>query len=208
MRLIPTSIYLLLLCSGIQAFASSSKRRFLMHTCNGFYDSDENHPTCTRDNNIRFPASHVPGSKRHTTSKLSREPSFATQRKHFLIGAACTFGVATAALPAHGIPPQPSYSSNARNMERLSSGDASGGSVYNNNPTTAAAQRRRSLTGCKIPSARTVAARNLQLTKGLSEKDCNRRVLQEENNPSFMLDAIRQLECPTCPYGISPTVLE
>jgi hypothetical protein len=47
-----------------------------------------------------------------------------------------------------------SYSSNARNMERLSSGDSSGGSSYDNNPKTEAGKRRRAMTGCKSPTAR------------------------------------------------------
>lgn len=95
-----------------------------------------------------------------------------------------------------------SYSSNARNMERLSSGDSSGGSVYDNNPTTNRGKNRRALTGCKIPSTREEASAGLGLSKTMSEQDCNIRVL--DGDAEFMLSAIRKLDCPTCPYGINP----
>jgi hypothetical protein len=93
-----------------------------------------------------------------------------------------------------------SYSSNARNMERLSSGDSSGGSAYDNNPKTEAGKRRRAMTGCKSPTAR---EETTEKEKGpsLSETDCNRRVL--EGDSEFMLQALRELDCPTCPYGIA-----
>lgn len=94
-----------------------------------------------------------------------------------------------------------SYSSNARNMERLASGDSSGGSSYDNYPKTLASQKRRAITGCKIPSARREAAVVLGVSS-VSEKDCNMRVLGGDTD--FMLQAIRKLECPTCPYGIDP----
>lgn len=93
----------------------------------------------------------------------------------------------------------PSYSSNARNMERLASGDASGGSSYDNFPKSEASKKRRAITGCKIPSARREAGIS---SSSLSEKDCNMRVLSGETD--FMLQAIRKLDCPTCPYGIDP----
>lgn len=94
-----------------------------------------------------------------------------------------------------------SYSSNARNMERLSSGDSSGGSTYDNFPKTEASKKRRAMTGCKIPSARRVAAQVIE-QNGLDEKDCNVRVMGGETE--FMLETIRKLDCPTCPYGIDP----
>ena len=97
--------------------------------------------------------------------------------------------------------PQPSfsksYSQNARNMERLNSGDASGGSVYDNNPSSESARKRRAMTGCKFDSARKEAAGG----SNLSEKDCNQRVMGGETE--FMLSALRKLDCPTCPYGIA-----
>jgi hypothetical protein len=95
-----------------------------------------------------------------------------------------------------------SYSSNARNMERLASGDSSGGSSYNNYPKSEAAKKRRAMTGCKIPSARREAALLERVSSLPSEKDCNVRVLSGDTD--FMLEAIRKLECPTCPYGIDP----
>lgn len=96
-----------------------------------------------------------------------------------------------------------SYSTNARNMERLSLGDLSGGSVYNNYPKTEASKKRRAMQGCKVPSARRVAAETISLNKSLlTEKDCNMRVVSGETE--FMLEAIRTLECPTCAYGIDP----
>lgn len=91
-----------------------------------------------------------------------------------------------------------SYSSNARNMERLSSGDSSGGSSYDNNPKTEAGKRRRAMTGCKSPIAREEAT---EKTTSFSEKDCNQRVLGGDSE--FMLQALRELACPSCPYGIA-----
>lgn len=85
----------------------------------------------------------------------------------------------------------PSFSSNARNMERLASGDSSGGSVYDNNPKTEAGRRRRAMTGCKVPAAR----------GSMSERECNLRVM--DGDTGFMLETLRKLDCPTCPYGIS-----
>jgi|UPI000581A5FA hypothetical protein len=97
-----------------------------------------------------------------------------------------------------------SYSANARNMERLSNGDASGGSIYNNFPTTDAAKRRRAMMGCKSQSVRDETAPQLSM-KSLSERDCNMIVMESGESAEFLLEAIRKLECPTCPYGISPT---
>lgn len=94
-----------------------------------------------------------------------------------------------------------SYSSNARNMERLSSGDLSGGSIYDNYPKTEASKKRRAMQGCKIPSARRAAAQEIS-QEPLNEKDCNMRIMGGETD--FMLQAMRKLDCPTCPYGIDP----
>ena len=87
-----------------------------------------------------------------------------------------------------------SYSANARNLERLNAGDASGGTLYDNNPSTEASRKRRAMTGCKIASAR-------QQAGVISEKDCNMKVLAGETE--FMLQALRELDCPTCPYGVA-----
>jgi hypothetical protein len=91
-----------------------------------------------------------------------------------------------------------SYSQNARNMERLNAGDGSGGSMYDNNPTSESGRRRRAMTGCKIPSAREEAAE--ALPNNLSEKECNQKVLAGDTD--FMLQALKALECTTCPYGV------
>lgn len=92
------------------------------------------------------------------------------------------------------------YSANARNMARLNNGDASGGSVYDNNPTSPRARARRAMVGCKNPSARSLAGENIGRKK-LSEKECNMMVMSGES-ADFMLKALNDLDCPTCPYGI------
>ena len=118
--------------------------------------------------------------------------------------------------PANAIPEQKSYSSNARNFERLSSGDSSGGSTYNNSPDlSSASAKRRAMVGCKVSSSRTEASRLLSLDDDdvvdeskkkkkkfpvLSEKDCNTKVMGGDSE--FMLNALRNLDCPSCPYGI------
>jgi len=99
------------------------------------------------------------------------------------------------------IPDQKSYSSNARNFDRLSTGDSSGGSLYNNSPSSASAARRRAMLGCKIDSSRREALK-LQGSglDQLSEKECNLKVM--DGDSEFMLKALRGLDCPSCPYGI------
>lgn len=92
-----------------------------------------------------------------------------------------------------------SYSSNARNLDRINAGDFSGGSVYDNNPSAPASRRRRAMQGCKIPVAREEAAEQLAVAS-LQEKDCNVKVMQD--SPDFMLKALQILDCPTCPYGV------
>lgn len=92
------------------------------------------------------------------------------------------------------------YSSNARNMMRLSSGDSSGGSIYDNNPTSPKARRRRAMVGCKNSNARSLAGKMIG-QKNLNEKDCNTMVM--EGDGTFMLEALTELDCPTCPYGIA-----
>jgi hypothetical protein len=69
-------------------------------------------------------------------------------------------------------------------MERLSSGDSSGGSTYDNYPKTEASKKRRAMTGCKIPSARRAGAQVIE-QDDLNEKDCNMRVMGGETE--FML---------------------
>ena len=86
------------------------------------------------------------------------------------------------------------YSQNAKNLNRLSSGDSSGGSVYNNYPKNDVAAKRRALTGCKSDLARQRAEANM------NEKECNLRVFNGDYE--FMLETLRSLDCPSCPYGI------
>lgn len=92
-----------------------------------------------------------------------------------------------------------SYSSNARNMERMNSGDFSGGSIYDNNPKNEAGKKRRAMVGCKTESSRLEASKQLNQSL-LSEQECNKLVLGGATE--FMLQALRTLDCPTCPYGI------
>lgn len=99
---------------------------------------------------------------------------------------------------AIAIPEQKSYSTNARNLDRLSLGDASGGSVYNNSPTSSSAAKRRAMLGCKTDVAR--KQMNIMENTNLNEKDCNIKVMS--GDAEFMLKALRELDCPTCPYGI------
>lgn len=109
---------------------------------------------------------------------------------------------------AINIPEQKSYSSNARNMDRLSTGDSSAGSVYDNSPDLPVAAKRRAMIGCKVSPSRVEASRLLLEGDGngkgrvqtLSEKECNMKVMGGDTE--FMLKALRNLDCPTCPYGI------
>lgn len=113
----------------------------------------------------------------------------------------------TTSLLAFGFHPQEaeakSYSSNARNLERMNTGDMSGGSLYDNNPKSDAGKRRRAMTGCKSSTAREELAESVLKIESLSEKDCNQMVM--EGNSESMLQALRNLDCPSCPYGISGT---
>jgi hypothetical protein len=121
----------------------------------------------------------------------------ASRRAEVMHTAALFVGLCFAA-QANAMPPQKSYSTNARNLDRLNGGDSSAGSVYDNNPSAPAARKRRAMQGCKIASARGRAA--TILGKPLSEKDCNMQVMQE--SPDFILQALQELDCPTCPYGV------
>lgn len=86
------------------------------------------------------------------------------------------------------------YSTNAKNFNRLGTGDASGGSAYNNNPSSPTAAKRRAMVGCKDKLARGEA--------GTGERECNLRVMNGDYE--FMLQALQKLDCPSCPYGIGP----
>jgi len=123
-------------------------------------------------------------------------PEEARGRRAFLN--VCTSTIVSSIIPSPSagaivIPEQKTYSSNARNLDRLSLGDQSGGSVYDNTPKNPAAAKRRAMVGCKVSVARKQAG-------GYTEKECNTKVLSGETE--FMLEALRALDCPTCPYGI------
>lgn len=100
----------------------------------------------------------------------------------------------------NALPEQKSYSSNARNFDRLANGDSSGGSLYNNSPSSTNAAKRRAMVGCKVDASRREAMKMEGLDK-LSEKECNLKVM--DGDSEFMLKALRELDCDTCPYGIS-----
>merc|ERR1719491_70194 len=97
-----------------------------------------------------------------------------------------------------------SYSENAKNFERISNGDLSGGAIYDNNPTSEKARKRRAMMGCKVDVAREEASYTiLKQKQSLSKKNCNTMVMSGESE--FMLKALQNLNCPTCPSGISIT---
>lgn len=144
-----------------------------------------------------------PGQLRlfHVSDNVTRTSSFVQQRRDmlkfgsFLVASALGLDVNTANAMEQKI-----YSSNAKNMARLSTGDSSGGSVYDNNPSSPKARRRRAMVGCKNSSARSVAGKMIG-QNSLSEKECNLIVM--EGDGTFMLQALSELDCPTCPYGIA-----
>mmetsp|Transcript_20876 Transcript_20876/g.29008 ORF Transcript_20876/g.29008 Transcript_20876/m.29008 type:complete len:229 (-) Transcript_20876:44-730(-) len=137
-------------------------------------------------------------SLKSTTTIFNRRRTL----QHILLSAIPVALVTTTdAQEASAIPAseQKLYSSNARNMARMSSGDQSAGSVYDNDPSSPATAKRRAMLGCKINSSRKLAAKDLE-RGSFSEKDCNLKVM--DGDSEFMLKALRKLECPTCPYGI------
>jgi len=77
--------------------------------------------------------------------------------------------------------------------------------VYDNNPPLPKARARRAMVGCKNGDARSLAGERMGREKGLlkealSEKECNMMVMGGDSD--FMLGALEELDCPTCPYGI------
>eukprot|EP00565_Helicotheca_tamesis_P005869 CAMPEP_0185733276 /NCGR_PEP_ID=MMETSP1171-20130828/18989_1 /TAXON_ID=374046 /ORGANISM="Helicotheca tamensis, Strain CCMP826" /LENGTH=213 /DNA_ID=CAMNT_0028402959 /DNA_START=69 /DNA_END=710 /DNA_ORIENTATION=+ len=128
-----------------------------------------------------------------TITAINRRSMIRQFASTFLVGATTTSYASQNPSPANAAELPKSYSSNARNLDRLSSGDSSGGSTYDNYPKTDRAARRRAMEGCKVDSARKEA--DVQ-----SLRECNLRVM--DGDTEFMLDALRALDCPTCPYGI------
>mmetsp|Transcript_19544 Transcript_19544/g.48152 ORF Transcript_19544/g.48152 Transcript_19544/m.48152 type:complete len:169 (-) Transcript_19544:273-779(-) len=144
-------------------------------------------------------------SKAFELRKGIKESSFAQQslategdsRRKFMECASLTLlGAAFAPNSCNALS---SYSANARNFDRMNSGDYSGGSVYDNNPKTEAGKKRRAMVGCKTEASRREATQQLN-KPSLSEQECNKLVLGGETE--FMLEALRNLDCPSCPYGI------
>mmetsp|Transcript_924 Transcript_924/g.2149 ORF Transcript_924/g.2149 Transcript_924/m.2149 type:complete len:231 (-) Transcript_924:156-848(-) len=130
-----------------------------------------------------------------------------SSRNQFLLDcrARLTVGLAASAIVSWSSFPEASnaklYSENAANLERINSGDFSGGAVFNNSPDTERAKKRRAMTGCKVALSREEASANiLKRTKMMSEKECNTMVMDGETE--FMLQALRNLDCPTCANGI------
>lgn len=139
--------------------------------------------------------------KQHNNHRRLREDPTATGRRKFLSISTLAILSGSFSFPTESI--AKSYSSNARNLERMNSGDMSGGSVYDNNPQSDAGKRRRAMIGCKNTIAREEAAQIILKVDNLSEKDCNQMVL--DGNAEFMLQTLRNLDCPSCPYGIQTT---
>lgn len=123
-------------------------------------------------------------------------------RKRFLVDCARWGSVAVTYVASYPMASHAkSYSENARNLERINAGDFSGGAVYSNDPPTEAGKKRRAMAGCKSPVAREEAADVNPNLESISEKECNSMVMSGETD--FMLKALRNLDCPTCPYGIA-----
>jgi hypothetical protein len=134
---------------------------------------------------------------------LATNKSITTSRQRFLSDLG-TLALATfasgIAIPTNSAFAK-SYSENAANLERINNGDFSGGAVFNNNPTTEGAKKRRAMTGCKTPIALEEASYGILKQKNpLSEKECNTMVMSGETE--FMLQALRNLDCPKSPNGI------
>ena len=133
------------------------------------------------------------------SKQLSRNHFFADCRNYLTLGIIVSAATSWSSFPdtVHA----KLYSENAANLERINNGDFSGGSVFNNNPTTERGKKRRAMTGCKVTLSREEASRTiLKRDKMLSEKDCNTMVM--DGDTEFMLQALRNLDCPTCANGI------
>jgi len=126
-------------------------------------------------------------------------------RRQFLLD--CCISVAATSISWSSFPKLGnaiSYSENAKNLERISNKDFSGGAIYDNNPVSEKARKRRAMKGCKVDVAREEASYTILKQKQLlSEKNCNTMILSGESE--FMLKALQNLNCPTCPNGISIT---
>uniref|UniRef100_A0A6U9VBM9 Uncharacterized protein n=1 Tax=Pseudo-nitzschia australis TaxID=44445 RepID=A0A6U9VBM9_9STRA len=120
-------------------------------------------------------------------------------RSYFTFGLAASTAATWSAFPATSN--AKSYSENAKNLDRINNGDFSGGAVFDNNPSTERGKKRRAFVGCKTPLSREEASTTiLKRDKKLSEKECNQMVLEGETE--FILQALRNLDCPTCSNGI------
>ena len=151
---------------------------------------------CCSCGGFQFPNSKTTYGSLESLTPL--EPCRTITRKRFLAAFGVSF-LAIAAAPSNSN--AKSYSANAKNLERMNTGDMSGGSTYDNNPKSEAGKKRRAITGCKNSVAREEAAVSVLNISSLSEFDCNQKVLGGESE--FMLEALRKLDCPSCPYGIN-----
>ena len=143
-------------------------------------------------------AADLPSSRRETLKRMCAAATSASALAFLAPWGPPSSREAAAAVIS--IPDAKSYSSNARNLDRISSGDMSGGSSYDNDPSNPRTAKRRAMVGCKIPPAREEAAGGGKSGGNLSERDCNLRVMG--GDVEFMLRALRELDCPTCPYGV------
>lgn len=134
-----------------------------------------------------------------SVSPSKEEQGINNNRRNFLLDCGLFSVLAMTSAPSQSSA-MTSYSSNARNFERMNNGDYSAGSTYDNNPNTESGKKRRAMVGCKSSTAREEAA-DLMKSSRLSEKECNVMILGGESE--FMLQALRNLDCPACPYGIS-----
>eukprot|EP00537_Pseudo-nitzschia_pungens_P011917 CAMPEP_0172385280 /NCGR_PEP_ID=MMETSP1061-20121228/2949_1 /TAXON_ID=37318 /ORGANISM="Pseudo-nitzschia pungens, Strain cf. pungens" /LENGTH=227 /DNA_ID=CAMNT_0013114227 /DNA_START=107 /DNA_END=790 /DNA_ORIENTATION=+ len=167
---------------------------------------------CFRSWNIDGDEMHISGENCSETGREAKPNTLGNDadapqcsRNQFLFDCRSYFAYGFAASTAWSTLPEPStamsYSENAKNLDRINSGDFSGGAVFDNNPSTDRGKKRRAMTGCKTPLSREEASKTiLKRDKMMSEKECNQMVMDGETE--FMLQALRNLDCPTCAYGI------
>lgn len=149
--------------------------------------------------------------QRQVHQHMHRTDEIATSTRNGFLRNCCNIVAAAAATTGFGFPrtghaaATKSYSENAANFERINNGDFSGGAVFNNNPTTERGKKRRAMVGCKISASREEASNTILKRDGsnvLSEKECNMMIMNGDTE--FMLQALRNLDCPTCANGIGP----
>ncbi|GMH59516.1 hypothetical protein TL16_g02844 [Triparma laevis f. inornata] len=93
-------------------------------------------------------------------------------------------------LSAAGTASQVTYSSTAKNLNRLSTGDSSAGSKYHTD--TVSSRKRRAAMGCKYGPV----LKDLEI----GAKECNIRVL--ENDVDEILKVMESRRCDNCANGL------